>query len=671
MFSMESKPKSMTAAEVRLLFPKTEFSESQHLIYVPVRMCNSLPNVNLRGRCFTPRVMANSCASAIHGLVDLEHELVCNKNSKHDNICGHICGVSYGDQNFQWKSRTELASENDLELDVIPVNPIPLYALMALYMRHTAVPGLVSNYANGNMVWGTSMECGHDWSDAHFYYRGDFIPVKDAEPGMRECMQKRSVRDYKGHPLAIAVGGKEGQVDYFGLAVTSSPADKSSDVLGMFAGSSMELASMRHQTFLPTRFFKVPVEGIMSLSGMDTEIASKKIGEEVDRVVDTMFVELAKITVLGSTDPDEIDGHVHDVLSDGMVVPKNGHGHSLSTYNITPGRKPTLTGHTDTHHEYRRSSDGESKPHVHLHHVEIDLSKKNSGGKKGMATPPADSSSTPTSYASMESFSSLLGPVGSSPEDGLPPENVMALKDILLKLDKAIGISTGNPGSGGTKDTELASVLTEVSQEIRKDLSEESFNTRLKTELANMVATGELVSKEDAEKAANAAAAKAKLEGEETAAKEKRRVARVQKLIGIGVAMDGYLPGGDDSKTIQQIVDGISLDDQGDAMFTVFFTSVQALASAEKLKAEAASTQATQAQRDAAAKALADAAEAAKKATETASTGKKKHFLSAVGGGPTELASTTAPGTTPTPSTTTASAVSNHVAAGKSAIGSF
>lgn len=53
---------SMTLDELKLTFPDAPLSHSQGVVYLPVKMCHSLPAVNKRKRCFTPQTLANSFA---------------------------------------------------------------------------------------------------------------------------------------------------------------------------------------------------------------------------------------------------------------------------------------------------------------------------------------------------------------------------------------------------------------------------------------------------------------------------------------------------------------------------------------------------------------------------------------------------------------------------------
>lgn len=449
--------KTLSLEEAKAMFPDTKFDGSDSVVYVPLKMCHSLPKINQRGRCFTAKTLANSFHTAVDTLINIEHGLIANETSDRDRIVGHIKSASFKKSDIDThKAALERA-------DVTPSEPIPLYALGAIYLRADGAKRIVEEYLH-NQVWKTSMECGHDWKDAYFLYRGDYIPIKDAEDGMRECVDVHSIKKYKNHELAAVIGGLNGHIDFWGLGLTKSPADEDSGILAMFASQSRELAS-RKMFYLPLHF---------------QEIKNEKSLEAASIIVDRKLHELANVSVIGETEPAEPDQHVHLVLSDLSVFPAMGHSHCMHTQALSRGTKPTLTARTSEHYSRRYDPDsGSSMESVHAHLVNIPLLGKFT---------PVNSDATIT-----EGESGVI--VIDIPETAnIGEEDQMKLTEITKALEKL----TGDVASlvAAKTDDERNRISNEISSTMKvvsNASNQASFDEAIKATIEEKVKAGEIL----------------------------------------------------------------------------------------------------------------------------------------------------------------------------------
>jgi hypothetical protein len=524
--------------ELSALFPNVTLSESKEIVYAPFRLCHSLPKINLRGRCFTPTTLANSFGTARDALVNIDHQMAYRKGARGDTICGHIvCGRFDPDGLYV----DEIANRDKF---VLPKEAIPMLALAAFHLRSQYVPKFLEEHLSGERKWHTSMECSRNIEQDNFYYRGQFVPVKDAEDGMRECVTKLAVRPFKGYPLALAVGGLNGKVDFHSAALTPSPADDDAKFMAFVTKDEyVEAANTGGSTF----FF--PLE-------------TKLIDEDANPTDPAdMEEELANISILGKTHPTE-DGHVHDVLSDGTVVPKSGHAHHLDSFSVTRGTNPKFTGKTSTHTKYLpQDGAGPSREHSHMHLISIPLR-----GKGNKELPPSTSLANTESETYQEPWVfSILG------------EQDMTTKPSFNDVMGRFGRILGGLKLEGQAQTEVASLRSDL-----EALSRDEFvKSAVKTELANLVASGELVEKAKHEEAIKAVT-KAEAEKAEAAKKEaEARTARREKVLALGLDMDAKFNDKLDT-TVGEFINTFALDDVGNKAFSVALATLETVAAQQK-----------------------------------------------------------------------------------------
>lgn len=543
--------KAMTKDEAKLLFPSMSFSESNYIAYVPMKMCHSLPSVNKKGRCFTPQVLHRSVASAKHSLIDFDHILKDHGN-REDAIIGHIMDAS-----FNWELQKELASVLS-----IPAAPVPMYALGALFMRHPKVQSIIKGQ-NAGRPWKTSMECEHNWSDAALYYEGELIPVKEAASDMRECVKQNQVLPYKGKPMAVALGGINGSVDFWGLALTQSPADDETEVLSIMTAAK-EVASVgqngeqQKKKFFALKYEIIPTKGISS--------------ESLEDAVDKRINEQASISIIGKTEPAE-DGHFHEVLSDGTILPAQGHVHYSTWYSIVRGTNPRYTGRTDTQTERNKVDEYgavtlEGKTHMHL--INIPLRGK---AVTGSGEPMEDDVDSEVSNI--------------SPEDEMKVNEILAN---LQKVESAITLattqlSTGKSGEQASVSPALLSLSSELAS-LRQGISslskDDEIKDGIKKEIANMVASGELIEKEELNKKIEAMKTELEKKHEADRLEQNKRQERINKLVGIGLNLEAAPWDDEPGVTIKEKLEKFPVDAIGDQLFNSEFRYLNTLAQSEK-----------------------------------------------------------------------------------------
>lgn len=530
----------ITPEDVKKLFPNVELGNSSQLVYVPLKMCNSMPKRNARGRAFTPKTLSNSFASAKDASVNLDHETK-KSGGKADRFIGHIVASRFDPDG---KYLPEEASASDKKV-WIPPKPIPMLALAALNMRAEHVANMIEEHLSGKRKWHTSMECGHSMEEASFYYRGEFIPVKDAESGMRECVEKLAVRMFKGHELTLCLGGVDGHVDFWGMAMTPQPADNDSKVLAFMTSDVFAEAANKEG-----KPFCFPLESKV--------FNDRENGEKIPLVpVDTRDSELANIVVIGTTEP--ADGHTHDILSDGTVVPTNGHSHYIANYNISRGTTPYYTGRTDLCYMPvdggATSYDSPRQTVAHMHLIDIALRGK---------APASDTIVLPEESNHPELISEL--------SNTLTLANGEAMDKLLAKILAVL--------SSGKLDTaEAANLKTELANFNQTTMIKEA----VQTEIANLVTAGELYKKADHDKAVADAAAEAKAKADAEIALEKKRAERREAIMGLGLNPEAELPalGG---KKIGDYIGAFGVDPQSELSYGLAFESLKMMAEAEKAK---------------------------------------------------------------------------------------
>lgn len=549
-FSSTSIRKFDTLEDIKAVFPGVVLSESPNVVYFATEMCHSLPAINKRRRCFTPRVLAKSHHTMRDNLIDIEHELRKNGVGNHDNVCGYIKGTAID---------TEIASSSA----DIPASSIPLLGLGVLFARHAQVPEMLIAHLNNKSKWATSVEYMHKWEEAELLCKGEFIPFKEAPAPMLEGVSRATVMPYKGHDVSLVVGGRYGFVGFSGLGMTEQPADVDADVLSFFTAAPEynNLAEIKgasevnnRKIFLPLRYAVTPKD------------QADKISKDDLQVVDTYLHELASLEVIGHTEPAD-DKHVHEVASDGTILPAAGHVHWISTYILVPGTKPRFTGKTSDHTYYPTPNEYQNGV-SHLHLLNISLRQKSSEKEK------EEESSTPNSGVEigLSSFQDSFQNINTGDQ---------ALDKILQKLNEILTrISSGNSVDAVSMSRELASLRDEIG----RTNADEEFKKRVEALVAERITAGDLVTKQKYEQGLADAVSEKEAEIRKQAEAAQKISDRLTQVKDLGLNLE-YRLGSDDGSdpafpTIEEAVRSVSPDDE--KAFTIQFATLKQFASSVK-----------------------------------------------------------------------------------------
>lgn len=556
--SEQASQKPLKESDIASLFPGQRLSTSESVIYFTAAMCHSISmknpigTRNARGRAFTAKTLANSHATASDNLVDIDHLLVANENSMSDHICGHIKSTSFGSGLINSSDAASALFDEDAS--------IPMYALCALYLRHAKIPGIIENYLSGKESWSVSMECGHRWDQSALLYENEIIPVVDAEEGLLRCIKKDGMLQYKGKDVTLLLGGENGSVNFWGLGLTMFPADPNANIYTLFAGTPFEVACEGSKHSMPIK--------VASLGhGMAGKNKHDVYAEVASKVINPFVNDLAAITVIGITDPAE-DGHVHEILSNGLTKQVNGHYHRASDYSLTTGTKPSFSGVTDHHYHPVRNEAGDyigENSHFHTFDISLKTSSKKSNGDSDPADPEL------ANEAGMLDSSILESEI----ESQVLLTGDCEMDELLKLLQRA--------KNGASGDAASVSILNEIEKKISDIASEKEIASKISSAIASQVDAGELISKEDHEKALAEAEARVRKELEDKAAEEQRiagiKQSRLEQVTAIGVNPQYAIDG---EKTVAQFLDDISFDDSGDRAFSVFTASLRALAASQQ-----------------------------------------------------------------------------------------
>ncbi len=513
-FSYKTNIEIFTPEKAIELFPELADVSNQNVIYAPVRMCHSLPTVNKRGRCFTKKTLENSSSLVTDNLVNFDHEISDNGFTKAERICGHLRG-----------SRLMTPSDEG--------QPSSLIALSVLYSRHPEIKKMAKEHV-GNTPWYVSMECGHSLLESHLYYDGEFIPFKDAPSGMLQCIGSEEIANFRGKQLALAVGGYDGIANFWGMALTRTPADENSNILSMFTASGKK----------PDKIIK---EAASISFPIKFEISNGK-GNNPETINDKVVHEMGAIKVIGRTS--ENDGHSHEILSDGTVFPENGHSHYVDHFLLETGSKPKFSAKLNEYSENVRIVTDYPETYerrIHSHTLEIDLKQKvNSVNNTG------------------EIGNKGEGEMGKNYEEAI--EKLSKIGDLFKEL-----ASKNNLGDDNLKLDSLKFLAGVDFEKVIASAVEEAVEEK--------IASGEVVKKEDAEAQVNEKVSEA-IEAKEKEIELEKKVAemkqsRVDSVKEAGIDIEFAI---NETTKISDVIESIPYTDEGHKLFETNLAIWKALA---------------------------------------------------------------------------------------------
>ena len=192
-------------------------------VFIEFILNHTLPMVNSRGRCVTYKTQKKSIKTIPHSLVNVEHQMQDNPNDATENIIiGHMVKAEMNDKDIKGNP-------------VIPPRPVATMVVACLYRRLPLVQTIIAQIASGERKWKNSMECVRDASTDAIYYDGKFYPVTEASDELTACIAEDGTIPLNGKPVALALGGEDGEVNYWGSGLTLYPADKGATITKLVA----------------------------------------------------------------------------------------------------------------------------------------------------------------------------------------------------------------------------------------------------------------------------------------------------------------------------------------------------------------------------------------------------------------------------------------------------
>ena len=192
-------------------------------VFIEFILNHTLPVVNSRGRCVTYRTQKRSLKTIPHSLVNVEHMMEDNPNEATENIViGHMVRAEMDDKDIKGNP-------------VIPPRPVATKIVACLYRRLPIVQTIIAQIASGKKKWKNSMECVRPGDADAIFYDGKFIPITEASKELAACIGEDSTTPLEGKSVALALGGEDGEVNYWGTGLTLYPADKGATITKLVA----------------------------------------------------------------------------------------------------------------------------------------------------------------------------------------------------------------------------------------------------------------------------------------------------------------------------------------------------------------------------------------------------------------------------------------------------
>lgn len=192
-------------------------------VFIEFILNHTMPTINSRGRCVTYRTQKRSVKTIPHSLVNVEHQMQDNPNEATENIIiGHMVRAEMDDKDIKGNP-------------VIPPRPVATKIVACLYRRLPIVQTIIGQIASGERKWKNSMECVRDGSTDAIFYDGKFYPITEASKELAACIGKDDTTPLDGKPVALALGGEDGEVNYWGTGLTLYPADEGATITKLVA----------------------------------------------------------------------------------------------------------------------------------------------------------------------------------------------------------------------------------------------------------------------------------------------------------------------------------------------------------------------------------------------------------------------------------------------------
>ena len=200
-----------------------DFKPDISKVFIEFILNHTLPTVNSRGRCVTYRTQKRSLKTIPHSLVNVEHQMEDNPNEATENlVIGHMVKAEMDDKDIKGNP-------------VIPPRPVATKIVACLYRRLPLVQTIIAQIASGERKWKNSMECVRPGDSDAILHDGKFYPITEASKELAACIGKDDTTPFEGKPVALALGGEDGEVNYWGTGLTLYPADKGATITKLIA----------------------------------------------------------------------------------------------------------------------------------------------------------------------------------------------------------------------------------------------------------------------------------------------------------------------------------------------------------------------------------------------------------------------------------------------------
>ena len=354
-FVYECETASVEVVPDSIEFKGETYTADKGKAFVLATLCTSLPTVNTKGRTLTAATIANSFASAQFQLLDFEHRIAAHAPTMipDDQIVGSIVGVDFPEKD----EAVAMAAAGD---------PVPLKVLYVVYKKAKGVTKFLVDMAADPDSWKSSFEIHREkQNDAlAFADKGEFVAWETAAEDMRSCVSKGTVKPFDERPMALALGGEDGVVQFTGAALTRVPADKTARVDTVAASAVeepwlLEAASMDVPGDDERKAFVMRWKGA---GGQRSEVRGQKSEEEGEAEGEE---EARVLPVIGTTD--EQAGHAHDVLADLSIGDVESHRHWTVELFVAPA-DGVIRGETDRHTQWQENETDATRVSIDVSH---------------------------------------------------------------------------------------------------------------------------------------------------------------------------------------------------------------------------------------------------------------------------------------------------------------
>lgn len=224
--------------------------------YVAFDICKAFPNVigpEMGGSYFGfhPQVLANSFGNLLHKQVNLNHALK-SYGATRDRIVGCTVAVS-----FPAPPDGEAWS-----LDMQAAEAPCLHVVAVLFKTSEGMPKMLGEHTSARRKWSTSIETEATMANTGVFRRstGELYGPQNLPPEFAAAISREDgqvkLGQIDGEQLAWALGVEDGVVDFAGVAMTPTPAEKTAKITDLKAREEdpiIRVAATAQEPTLPVR----------------------------------------------------------------------------------------------------------------------------------------------------------------------------------------------------------------------------------------------------------------------------------------------------------------------------------------------------------------------------------------------------------------------------------